>query len=159
MSVNPTLRPFATEAFMPLPAKSNCKSCSRCRQVKSLDSFDYSRASRDNHHHRCKTCDRRRDQERRRNGSLLRSTLRWRQRHPQAVAAHKLVRRAIQHGELQREQCCICGRAKSHAHHEDYSKPLDVVWLCLVHHAEHHRFERRYGMGQTVFNFILEGAP
>ncbi len=28
---------------------------------------------------------------------------------------------------------CYCGR-KGEAHHNDYDKPLDIVWLCRAHH-------------------------
>lgn len=33
---------------------------------------------------------------------------------------------------------CFCGK-KAQAHHPDYTKPLDVIWLCSSHHAEEHR--------------------
>ncbi len=33
---------------------------------------------------------------------------------------------------------CHCGE-KAQAHHHDYSKPLDVVWLCVKHHNEEHK--------------------
>jgi hypothetical protein len=32
----------------------------------------------------------------------------------------------------------VCGRTRSHAHHDDYSKPLDVIWLCSTHHRSRH---------------------
>lgn len=36
------------------------------------------------------------------------------------------------------------GKCKeAQAHHEDYTKPFDVVWLCTKHHAERHRELRR----------------
>lgn len=37
-----------------------------------------------------------------------------------------------------RQVCCVCGKP-AHAHHEDYSKPLMVVFLCPLHHALRHR--------------------
>jgi hypothetical protein len=40
---------------------------------------------------------------------------------------------------LDRKPCEICGAEKADAHHDDYSKPLDVRWLCETHHSEHHR--------------------
>lgn len=48
------------------------------------------------------------------------------------------VRRAIRSGKLVRESCVVCGERNTHAHHEDYSKPLDVVWLCRKHHDVRH---------------------
>lgn len=51
----------------------------------------------------------------------------------------KTVRSAIFHGRLVKQPCERCGAGKAHAHHEDYSKPLDVVWLCQTHHQARHR--------------------
>lgn len=48
------------------------------------------------------------------------------------------VRRAIASGKLVRQPCEVCGTQPAHGHHDDYSKPLDVRWLCPVHHREHH---------------------
>lgn len=48
------------------------------------------------------------------------------------------TRRAISRGVLTRGLCEVCGSKKVQAHHDDYSKPLSVRWLCPVHHAELH---------------------
>jgi hypothetical protein len=63
------------------------------------------------------------------------------------------VARAIKRGDLTRQSCEVCGAAPqwhgygnspSHgfqrviAHHDDYSKPLDVRWLCRTHHFRFH---------------------
>lgn len=35
--------------------------------------------------------------------------------------------------------CIICNSVeKVQAHHEDYSKPLDITWLCHEHHMKRH---------------------
>lgn len=47
-----------------------------------------------------------------------------------------MVNNAIRDGKIARQPCEVCGR-KAQAHHEDYSKPLDVRWLCFQHHREH----------------------
>ena len=64
---------------------------------------------------------------------------RWRARNPEKRLAHSRVAHAIESGRLVRQPCEKCGDPKSHAHHFDYSKPLDVVWLCSAHHGEVHR--------------------
>lgn len=43
----------------------------------------------------------------------------------------------IKIGRIKREKC-FCGETKVHAHHPDYSKPLEVKWLCRKHHVEEH---------------------
>lgn len=51
--------------------------------------------------------------------------------------AHSAVHSAKAKGELVKEPCEICGsKVRVEAHHEDYSKPLDVRWLCNNHHRQ-----------------------
>ncbi|MEN3939707.1 hypothetical protein WJU23_00310 [Prosthecobacter sp. SYSU 5D2] len=135
------------------------KECSRCGVIKPLDQFSRDRSARYGRHHRCTACDRQRARERQQDGSKARSVIRWRNRHPQAVAAHNAVYRAVLRGELRRQPCRVCGCTRSHGHHEDYGRPLDVLWLCQAHHAEHHRLQRLYGRGQFLFDFCQEGRP
>jgi uncharacterized OB-fold protein len=49
------------------------------------------------------------------------------------------VHNATTRGKLMKKPCEVCGADKVEAHHPDYSKPLDVVWLCRKHHAVTHR--------------------
>ena len=44
----------------------------------------------------------------------------------------------LRRGSIKRQPCVKCGK-KAQAHHPDYSKPLQVVWLCRPHHLELHR--------------------
>ena len=63
----------------------------------------------------------------------------YRERHPEKVRAGYAVRRALEGGRLQRGPCVECGITDGvHAHHNDYTKPLDVVWLCDKHHRIKH---------------------
>ena len=134
------------------------KSCSRCHEFKNPADFDHSRASRDGRHHRCKACDRKRDRQRIASGALSASSTGWQNRNPQAVRAHRLLHAAIHRGEIQRQPCVGCGTSNAHGHHEDYSKPLDVVWLCRLCHHERHRLERLFGSGQLAFELLLREA-
>ena len=34
---------------------------------------------------------------------------------------------------------CKCGETKVQAHHEDYNKPLEVIWLCVNCHIKLHK--------------------
>jgi hypothetical protein len=51
--------------------------------------------------------------------------------------AHQIVGLAIRSGVLVVKPCEDCGK-DAQAHHDDYSKPLDVRWLCVKHHSAWH---------------------
>lgn len=54
--------------------------------------------------------------------------------------AHSAVWREVRAGRIVRSPLCSCcdRKSKLQAHHADYSKPLDVVWLCPGCHASEH---------------------
>jgi len=65
----------------------------------------------------------------------------WRANHKAEHYAHTLLKRAIEKGEIKKP--CICSKCgkqgiKINGHHEDYSKPYEVVWLCDVCHKKRH---------------------
>lgn len=52
--------------------------------------------------------------------------------------AHIAVQEAVSRGELCKHTCSSCGSEKAEAHHDDYSKPLEVKWLCHKCHMMWH---------------------
>ena len=53
--------------------------------------------------------------------------------------AREQVAYALKTGKLVKGPCEICGTTKQvEGHHEDYSKPLDVNWLCMPDHKKWH---------------------
>ena len=57
----------------------------------------------------------------------------------QKEKARKDVGHALRSGKLKRLPCEVCGLEKAEAHHPDYSKPLEIKWLCKTHHVLLHR--------------------
>ena len=45
----------------------------------------------------------------------------------------------VKRGLIKKMPCFICGNLNSEAHHENYDRPLDIIWLCRKHHLEHHK--------------------
>lgn len=62
---------------------------------------------------------------------------------PEKIFARQEVMKAVKRGDLQKNPCERCGERKVHGHHTDYSKPLQVIWLCVKHHNEAHKGEQR----------------
>ena len=110
-----------------------------------------------NHNFWCVRCDR--DQKNKHNaekiGGLTRHQIAYRKRRSYYVAywkkaakdpeyikvrrARRRVWYAIETGKLFRAACEICGNPKTEAHHDDYSRPLEVRWLCRKHHGQLHQ--------------------
>ncbi len=63
----------------------------------------------------------------------------WIKRNPKKYLADTLATNALRDGKLQRQPCQVCGNLKSDMHHDDYSKPFEVRWLCRPHHMAEHR--------------------
>lgn len=51
--------------------------------------------------------------------------------------ARQEVHLAIKSGKLIKKECS-CGKKRVEAHHEYYSKPLDIIWLCRSCHIKKH---------------------
>jgi len=65
----------------------------------------------------------------------------WERKNPQAKKAHWTLMYAIRAGKIIKpKKCSSCGRkARLSGHHEDYSKPLVVLWLCSSCHKFLHK--------------------
>lgn len=75
---------------------------------------------------------------------------RRRETKPETVAAHHAVSEALACGVLVKQPCASCGSSqKLQAHHDDYSKPLEVRWMCCACHMLHHQAQKRLNNGQA----------
>lgn len=75
----------------------------------------------------------------------------WDDRNQHKKTAHTAVGNAVRDGKLVKPSRCDECKATTesrllHGHHEDYSAPLDVRWLCATCHGRHHR---QYDEGET----------
>jgi len=132
------------------------KKCFKCGEEKEIHQFYKHKGMADGHLNKCKTCakadvrlhraendsvreyDRERSKTKKRKENVARVTKRWRVENPEKHKAHVAVRNAIRSGKIVRMPCEICGESRSHAHHDDYSEPLVVRWLCALHHHRTH---------------------
>lgn len=128
------------------PATQGTKFCIECEADKPLSDFYLNRGIP---HTRCKMCYAEM-QRRYRKGEAGRATLkRLRQAEAADPVAHQkrnargLLRSHVAKGWITRGPCARAaeGGCKGivDGDHSDYSKPLDVTWLCRTHHIDKHR--------------------
>jgi hypothetical protein len=70
------------------------------------------------------------------------SLRKWRKENPQKARAQRLAAKALKSGKITRAtKCSRCSieNVRLEKHHPDYSKPLDIVWLCSKCHGYEHR--------------------
>lgn len=64
--------------------------------------------------------------------------------------ANNKIQTELRAGRLLKQPCEVCGSTENiEAHHKDYSKPLEINWLCVTHHNE------KDGIDQTCYK--IEG--
>lgn len=124
-----------------------CGHCRECAKAHYAANADHIRAR--NRAHYANVSEGARDRQRERLRQFMESnpdyrsvsSRKHRETHPDKVRARQAAAYARRAGRLVPLPCAECGAAKVEAHHEDYSKPLDVVWLCRTHHIARHRTE------------------
>lgn len=136
------------------------KKCIRCKEEKLHEFFYNSRYSKDKKDYYCKLCKKELKQEEYQKhkerykefGIAYRKTERgklvskkvtdnMKVKYPEKTKARNMLNASIIKGVIQKPDTCesclekvrVCG------HHDDYSKPLDVRWLCYPCHTEWHK--------------------
>lgn len=133
------------------------KPCIICKETKPISDYHKHPKMADGHINKCKKC-------------AIAYALRYNAEHPHATKANhkkwtlsekgkrkikelmwkfpdreyarRAVKKALKDGVMNSQPCFICGE-KAVAHHPDYSRQLDVVWLCPPHHRETHRIVKK----------------
>jgi hypothetical protein len=138
------------------------KVCTKCGAAKARSCFYAHGSTSDRLDPRCKACAKalleanrrsKRGQynakirERRRANPDSRESMRaaierWDARNPHKNNAKAKVRWAVKQGRIVKAPCEVCGATNVHGHHDDYTRPLDVKWLCPFHHKQRHAFLR-----------------
>ncbi len=108
----------------------------------------YAKAYRENHQkehddwyaaNRDTLLQKKRDRYRENPAPYIQRAARNRRENPDKTRAGALVNNAIRKGQLMRSPCEVCGTdERVDAHHDDYTRPLDVRWLCRSHHLRWH---------------------
>ena len=135
------------------------KKCFKCLVEKDLSEFYTHKQMADGHLNKCKECtkkdgairwadpearerirayDNLRTKTQKRKEDSARYLKNRRLKNPDKKRAWAMISYHLRMGNITRKPCEVCGDVKAEAHHDDYSKPLDVRWLCFTHHREAH---------------------
>lgn len=63
--------------------------------------------------------------------------------HEQREAARTCFKAAVYNGAITQKPCAVCDDPHSEGHHFDYTRPLEVIWLCKPHHGAVHSGARQ----------------
>ena len=120
------------------------KVCSHCKKIRPLGEFNKNRFREDGLKIHCRQCHNRAQKRHMKNPRSRHlhnmAVARHQRKHPERHRANQAVYMAVKKGKIIRPEVCpLCEGVPVEAHHEDYSKPLDIDWLCKKCHTERHR--------------------
>ena len=134
------------------------KQCRACGEMKTIDEFYKRPDTADRHFFECKPClllerrsrrrvsdvqqelDRKHNADPRQKERARAKARRYALEHPERIRAYGKLQRGVVSLRVARPSSCpICGStSRIVGHHADYSKPLDVTWMCSRCHARMH---------------------
>ena len=130
------------------------KVCRGCGKLKNINQFYKHPAMKDGHLNYCIECKREYARWQIGTPKKLASSRRWNQKNMSKIAAqskiwaknnpekrkaHWILWYAIKKGEITKGTICQkCSKSNTqiNAHHYDYSKPLEVIWVCRQCHCK-----------------------
>lgn len=147
-----------TKSLLTDPGESReVKLCRHCSEWLPMTAFYKHAQMADGHLNVCRECVKRRVRKHRFENDSVREYDRTRSKDPERKAmaseigkrynkehrarkhATLLVARALKSGKLEKGPCHFCETTERiEGHHNDYSKPLDVIWLCARCHRKLH---------------------
>ena len=135
------------------------KCCFKCGETKPIKQFYKHKKMKDGHLNKCIECTRLdvskyrrnntekiREKDKERNKTPKRKktmrvySLEYRQKYPARYHANIKLNNAVRDGMINKINACeLCRKSgKTIAHHEDYSEPLKVIWICQACHKQLH---------------------
>ena len=129
------------------------KKCSKCGEVKDGNQFyPNRRVCKDCYHLQChewrmkhlewhRECCRNREKSEEEKRKAVEVAIQRRNIHPEETKARLKVHRAVKQGKLEKPTHCECCGEEAKAmcaHHHDYDKPYEVIWLCPSCHRLYH---------------------
>ena len=131
------------------------KKCNQCKQLLPTKLFSRDSQLKSGLRGKCRVCISKNNHDPSVRRQLTLNAKRWKLNHREKainsrncykkknrskISAHDAVYYALKVGNLIKpEFCSDCGfRKVAHGHHEDYSKKLDVKWLCHICHFKNH---------------------
>jgi len=111
--------------------------CGYCKSCYNKQQREYMREFREKNRKQCREYYARNREER------ISKVRKYQQENPEKQYAQNKINKAIKRGIIERPDNCSnpkCNNTENiEGHHEDYSKPLEVVWLCGVCHKKINR--------------------
>lgn len=126
-----------------------CKDCTKKRiqgyrqeNIEQVREYDRKRGRTEEHNKMNRACSRslkeKNPNEYKR--QITKASQKYKRAHPDKRHTYSVVWNKLNSKKLIRKPCEVCATIlKVEAHHDDYSRPLEIRWLCKKHHMELHR--------------------